>query len=143
MPAELPPLESDEIRVTRILQNLMANAIKFTDQGGVTVSAESDGQTLSVRVADTGIGMAREDLPHIFEEFRQVNGSASRRHEGTGLGLAIARKSARILGGDITVESTPGQGSVFTLTLTLPLAWPGDSPDPAGGGQSLMNWARN
>jgi signal transduction histidine kinase/CHASE3 domain sensor protein len=128
-PAELPPLVSDEIRVNQILQNLMANAIKFTDQGGVTVSAESDGQTLSVRVADTGIGMAPEDLPHIFEEFRQVNGSASRRHEGTGLGLAIARKTARLLGGDITVESMPGQGSVFTLTL--PLAWSGDTPEAA------------
>jgi len=128
-PPDLPTLESDEIRVNQILQNLVGNAVKFTDQGGVTVSAESDGQTLSVRVADTGIGIAPEDLPHIFEEFRQVNGSASRRHEGTGLGLAIARKSARLLGGDITVESTPGQGSVFTLIL--PVNWPGDTPGAA------------
>lgn len=128
-PAELPPLESDEIRVNQILQNLMANAVKFTDQGGVTVLAESDGQSISVRMADTGIGIALEDLPHIFEEFRQVDGSTSRRHEGTGLGLAIARKAARLLGGDITVESTPGRGSVFTLTL--PVKWPGEAPDAA------------
>jgi signal transduction histidine kinase/HAMP domain-containing protein len=127
MPAELPAMESDEIRVNQILQNLMANAVKFTDQGGVTVSAESDGQTIAVRVADTGIGIALEDLPHIFEEFRQVDASTSRRHEGTGLGLAIARKAARLLGGDITVESTPGQGSVFTLTL--PVDWPDEAPD--------------
>jgi len=137
LPAELPALESDEIRVNQVLQNLMANAVKFTDEGGVTVSAESDGQTISVRIADTGIGMAPEDLPHIFEEFRQVNGSASRRHEGTGLGLAIARKSARLLGGDITVESTPGRGSVFALTL--PVHWPGEDLEAAadqGGAES-------
>jgi len=122
LPADLPPLESDEARVTQILQNLIGNAIKFTDQGSVTVAARSDGQYLCVRVADTGIGIPAEALETIFDEFRQVDGSTTRRHEGTGLGLAIARKTARLLGGDVTVASTPGAGSTFTLAL--PLAWP-------------------
>jgi signal transduction histidine kinase/CheY-like chemotaxis protein/HAMP domain-containing protein len=123
IPADLPLLESDEIRVAQILQNLTANAVKFTGQGHVTLSAAKEGGKISIRVADTGIGIAKEDLPAIFDEFRQVDGSSSRRYEGTGLGLAIARHAARMLGGDITVASTLGKGSVFTLTL--PLAWQG------------------
>jgi CheY-like chemotaxis protein/HAMP domain-containing protein len=126
IPEDLPPLESDEIRVTQILQNLMANAVKFTNTGSVTVSAKSDGGKISVRIADTGIGIAVDDLPCIFDEFRQADGSSSRRHEGTGLGLAIARKTARMLGGDIDVTSALGKGSTFTLTL--PLAWLGAAP---------------
>ncbi|MFH0781731.1 MAG: ATP-binding protein [Pseudomonadota bacterium] len=124
--ASLPDLESDEIRVSQILQNLIANAVKFTASGSITVAAKVvDGNAL-VSVADTGIGIAAGDLPYIFDEFRQVDGSSSRRHEGTGLGLAIARKAARMLGGDIEVISTLGLGSTFTLSL--PLAWQGSAP---------------
>ncbi len=123
--ADLPLLESDEIRVSQILQNLMANAVKFTETGGVTVAAESDPEKVTVRVTDTGIGIAENDLPYIFDEFRQVDGTSSRRYEGTGLGLAIARKMAGMLGGDITVQSIPGRGSTFMLTL--PLAWHGQA----------------
>ena len=126
IPEDLPIIESDEIRVNQILQNLIGNAVKFTDAGSVTVSAASDGGRIRIRIADTGIGIAPEDLPHIFDEFRQVDGSSARRHGGTGLGLAIARKTACMLYGDIAVESTPGEGSVFTLTL--PLVWPEEAP---------------
>jgi signal transduction histidine kinase len=121
LPEALPPLESDEVRVAQILQNLIANGVKFTDVGSVTVSAGVDGGKVVVEVADTGIGIAEGELPYIFDEFRQVDGSASRRHEGTGLGLAIARKAAEMLGGGIVVSSRVGLGSTFTLTL--PLVW--------------------
>ena len=113
IPEDLPSLESDEVRVSQIIQNVMANAVKFTDTGEVTVSAGCDSQCLSIQIADTGIGIAEEELHYIFDEFRQVDGSSSRRHEGTGLGLAIAHKALRMLGGNITVKSIPGEGSVF------------------------------
>ena len=121
IPADLPPLESDEIRVSQILQNLIGNAVKFTDAGSVTVSVASDHGKVFVRIADTGIGIGVNDLPYIFDEFRQVDGTSARRHEGTGLGLAIARKAARMLGGYIAVQSALGKGSTFTLTL--PVTW--------------------
>jgi len=93
IPDELPQLESDEGRMMQILQNLVGNAIKFTDQGSVTVSALVDqGQGLALSITDTGIGIPAEALETIFDEFRQLDGSTTRRHEGTGLGLAIARK---------------------------------------------------
>jgi signal transduction histidine kinase/CheY-like chemotaxis protein/HAMP domain-containing protein len=126
IPEDLPFIESDEIRVNQILQNLIGNAVKFTDAGNVTVSVKSDQGKVFVRIADTGIGIAANDLPCIFDEFRQVDGTSARRHEGTGLGLAIARKAARMLGGDIAVQSAPGKGSTFTLTL--PLIWQGTVP---------------
>jgi len=126
IPADLPPLESDEIRVSQILQNLIGNAVKYTNAGSVTVSVQSDREKIAVRIMDTGIGISENDIPYIFDEFRQVDGSSSRRHEGTGLGLAIARKAARMLGGDITVTSAPERGSTFTLTL--PIAWQGAAP---------------
>lgn len=123
IPEDLPLIESDEIRVMQILQNLFANAVKFTATGRVSVSVNSDQKNISVRITDTGIGISEQDLPHIFDEFRQVDGSSSRRHEGTGLGLTIAHKAACMLGGDIAVTSTVGVGSTFTLSL--PVAWPG------------------
>ena len=119
-------LESDELRVHAILQNLIANAVKFTAVGRITVKAKSTGERFVVQVEDTGIGISTEDLPYIFDEFRQVDGSSARKHEGTGLGLAIARKTARMLGGEIAATSIYGQGSTFTLTL--PLVWRGAEP---------------
>ena len=126
IPEDLPLIESDEIRVSQILQNLIGNAVKFTDAGSVTVSVTSYREKVFVRIADTGIGIAENYLPYIFDEFRQVDGTSSRRHEGTGLGLAIARKAARMLGGDIAVTSVPEKGSAFTLTL--PVMWQGAAP---------------
>jgi CheY-like chemotaxis protein/signal transduction histidine kinase len=126
IPEDLPPLESDEIRVSQILQNLIGNAVKFTDAGSVTVSVRLNQERFFVRIADTGIGVAEKDLPYIFDEFRQVDGTSARKHEGTGLGLTIARKASRMLGGDITVQSSKEVGSIFTLTL--PIAWRGKKP---------------
>jgi CheY-like chemotaxis protein len=119
--ADLPPIESDEIRVHQILQNLIGNAVKFTLQGGVTVRARCDGERVHISVSDTGIGIPEAELPHIFEEFKQVDGTSARAFDGTGLGLAIAYKSARLIRGDLTVQSTVGSGSTFSLTL--PVRW--------------------
>ncbi|MGA1874501.1 MAG: response regulator [bacterium] len=126
VPDNLPFIESDEERVHQIFQNIVGNAVKFTQQGRVTISAIHDEHKVSVRVADTGIGIAEGDVEHIFKEFRQVNGTASRKFEGTGLGLSIASKAASLLGGEISVESALGEGSAFTVTL--PITWPGTAP---------------
>ena len=123
--AELPLITSDPAKIRHILQNLVGNAVKFTEQGQVTITARQTGNEIHVAVADTGIGIAADHLPHIFDEFRQADGSTSRKYGGTGLGLAIAKKYARLFGGSITVESTPGQGSTFTLRLPLALSLPG------------------
>lgn len=126
----LPPIFTDAQKLRHILQNLVGNAVKFTEEGGVTVSARREGDTVFIAVADTGIGIAGDQLPLIFDEFRQADGSASRKYGGTGLGLAIARKYALMLQGGITVESRPGEGSVFTLRLPV-------TPDPGHGGALL------
>ena len=128
IPDDLPQIESDEIRVHQILQNLIGNAVKFTTKGSVTVSVRNDGENIHIEVVDTGIGIADKNLPHIFEEFRQVDGTTARQYEGTGLGLAIAYKAARMLGGDLSVESVLGKGSKFTLTL--PIKPQGIIPEP-------------
>lgn len=119
VPDDLPQIESDELRVHQILQNLIGNAVKFTTEGSVTASARSDGENIHIEVADTGIGIAVKDLPHIFEEFRQVDGSSARAYEGTGLGLTIAYRAAGMLGGELRVASVLGKGSTFTLTLPI------------------------
>ncbi|HEX5687616.1 MAG TPA: response regulator [Ideonella sp.] len=110
---------TDEVRCGQILKNLLSNAIKFTEKGEVAlrVSALDGGDTLAFSVRDSGIGIGEHQREIIFEAFRQADGSTHRKYGGTGLGLSIARDLARLLGGDITVQSTPGQGSVFTLTL--------------------------
>ena len=115
----IPPLHSDEGKVSQILRNLVANALKFTDRGEVRVTAAlaPDGR-LAVTVRDTGIGIAPEDQERIFEEFAQVD-PQQRRKEGTGLGLPLCRKLAALLGGTVTVRSTPGVGSQFTLVMPI------------------------
>jgi len=123
IPDDLPMIESDESRIHQILQNLIGNAVKFTEKGEVTVSVNFDIEKINIEIIDSGIGISKKDLPHIFEEFRQVDGSSSRRYEGTGLGLAIVYKAAKMLGGNISVRSEPGLGSTFTLNL--PIKWRG------------------
>jgi signal transduction histidine kinase len=111
-------IKTDAAKVQQIVTNLVSNAIKFTDRGSVTIEikAAPDGGC-AVRVRDTGIGIRKEHQQLIFEEFRQVDGSSTRKYQGTGLGLAIARRFAVLLGGTLTVESVVGAGSTFTLTL--------------------------
>ena len=115
----MPRIHSNEKLVYSILKNLLSNAVKFTQDGEVRVSTGCSGSDFHVKVKDTGIGISQKDLPHVFEKFRQVDGSISRHYEGIGLGLALAKKGAKILGGDISVESEPGKGSVFALTLPV------------------------
>jgi signal transduction histidine kinase len=117
---DLPPVFTDEDKVRQILVNLLTNAVVFAEAGSVTVTAHCQDEMLVLAVADTGIGMPEEALDRIFEEFRQVDrGGTPRRHEDTGLGLAISRHLARLLGGDLTVESAVGVGSTFAVHLPL------------------------
>ncbi|MBW2280468.1 MAG: response regulator [Deltaproteobacteria bacterium] len=113
---------SDPTRLRQILTNLISNAVKFTDRGDVRVVARLAGagadRLLSIDVIDNGIGAAPETLESIFDPFVQADSSVTRRFGGTGLGLPISRKFARLLGGDITVESEPGRGSTFTVTVS-------------------------
>lgn len=115
MPASF---ETDRMRLEQVLKNLLSNAIKFTEQGSVTLRMARAGKAaLEFRVIDTGIGIAEAQRETIFEAFRQADGTISRRFGGTGLGLSISRELVRLLGGTIRLESQPGQGSTFIVTL--------------------------
>jgi two-component system, sensor histidine kinase len=103
--------------VRQILLNLVGNAIKYSEQGQVELRVLRDGDSLLCRVRDSGLGIDASDLERIFEPFTQVDQSNTRRAGGTGLGLPISRRLARLLGGDVVVESARGVGSVFTLRL--------------------------
>jgi signal transduction histidine kinase len=116
----LPLLQTDESKVAQILRNFISNALKFTERGEVRVSArEGEGDTIRFAVADSGIGIDAAHLDRIFEEFAQIESPMQRRVKGTGLGLPLSRRLARLLGGEITVESEVGRGSVFTLVLPI------------------------
>jgi PAS domain S-box-containing protein len=117
LPPSFPLVRGDADRLRQILLNLVGNAVKFTEQGSVCISATASPDGVAVEVADTGIGITAEALPLVFEEFRQVDGGMTHRYGGAGLGLAIAKKLAAQQGGDLTVESQPGIGSTFTLHL--------------------------
>jgi signal transduction histidine kinase/PAS domain-containing protein len=121
MDKDLPLLSSDRQKVKQILLNLLSNALKFTHHGGVTIVARKDARdrTLSLSVADTGIGISPGDQDRVFEDFRQLDNSPTRAYGGTGLGLSICRRLAQMLDGRITLESMVGKGSTFTLTLPL------------------------
>jgi signal transduction histidine kinase/CheY-like chemotaxis protein len=115
----------DPKHLRQILANLMSNAVKFTDKGEIRVRAdrpEADGDIVRITVSDTGIGFDESIKEHMFHRFQQVDGSSTRRHGGAGLGLAISKQAAALLGGDLDCSSVVGQGSVFTLTLSLPRA---------------------
>ena len=116
---DLPRAEGDERRMTQALLNLVGNAIKFTESGGVTVQATALDGSLEITVADTGSGIAVSDQQRIFEEFQQVDSSSTRKKGGTGLGLSISKKIIELHGGRIWVESEVGRGSVFHFTLPL------------------------
>lgn len=110
----------DDARMREVLVNLMANAVKFTDTGSVTLSLTRDGARLRFNVEDTGVGMSAEQVARLFLPFEQGDRSVTRRHGGAGLGLVVSRHLARAMGGDIEVSSRPGLGTVFRLVVTLP-----------------------
>ena len=114
-------VETDAARLRQALINLATNAVKFTEDGSVTMEVREDGEALCFTVADTGIGIAPEHLERVFDSFWQVQQSTTRRVGGAGLGLAVTRRLARLLGGEVVVDSRPGEGSTFTLRL--PRLW--------------------
>ncbi len=116
---ELPLLRSDYVKCRHILQNIISNAVKFTEKGKVEINAVEAGDEMLISITDTGIGISEGDLPYIFDEFRQADEGSSRKFGGTGLGLAIAKKFTDLLEGEISVESKPGQGTTFMLRLPL------------------------
>ncbi len=146
LPPELPAARGDPDRFRQILTNLIGNAIKFTESGGqVMIGAEAHPETVLVVVTDTGVGIPDRHRDKIFQEFYQVDQTLVRRQGGTGLGLAIARRLARLMGGDITVESVVSRGSRFSITLPRasgahPLA-EGPGPDAPGVSPSAASAA--
>jgi signal transduction histidine kinase len=115
----IPFVRTDREKLRQILLNLLSNAVKFTERGEIKISAKLKGQALEVVVADTGIGIEKEHVQQIFEEFYRGDTVRARKYRGTGLGLAIVEKLVTVLGGEIAVESESGKGSVFTLTIPL------------------------
>ncbi|MRD45842.1 response regulator [Caenimonas koreensis DSM 17982] len=135
---------SDGSRIRQVLLNLLSNAVKFTDRGGVTVTVSCEPQRYTVSVRDSGIGIAADRIESMFDPFTQADASISRRFGGTGLGLAISRKLARALGGDITAQSVPGEGTTMTFAFD-----PGDlsqvrwiTADEALAGQAAPELSR-
>ena len=124
VPPNLPPIEGDGRRLQQVLGNLLSNAVKFTPEGGcIHVACSADSEGVAVRVRDSGIGIAPELLPHVFDRFRQGDSQTTRRHGGLGLGLAIARHIVERHGGMIAASSD-GAGQGTTMTVRLPLAAP-------------------
>jgi signal transduction histidine kinase len=120
--SDLPALETDKAKLRIVLKNLIGNAMKFTERGNVTVAAEPAGDGVVFTVTDTGTGIRREDLPVIFEMFRQAESASTRRHGGVGLGLYIVKRLLTELRGEIDVESEVGAGSRFRVKLPARLA---------------------
>ena len=120
-PRALPRLHGDREKLRQCLVNLCGNAVKFTPAGGaITISAEpATGDRIAIHVSDSGIGIAEEHLPRVFDVFYQVDGSSTREYGGAGLGLAIVRSFVEAHGGEVSVRSRVGAGSVFTMLLPL------------------------
>jgi signal transduction histidine kinase len=126
-------IESDGQKLQQILLELLTNALKFTEKGKIELNIrrveECAGEFLEIAIADTGIGIRREDQEVIFEDFRQLDGSSTRQYGGTGVGLGLCKKLATALGGELRLASEVGVGSVFSLRLplkpTAPAGWPG------------------
>jgi signal transduction histidine kinase/CheY-like chemotaxis protein len=116
-PSDLGTIHADQIRFRQALLNLASNANKFTEKGTVTIAAQAQRTEITVAVTDTGIGMTEEQMGKLFQEFTQASSTTASKYGGTGLGLAISRHFCRMMGGDITVESKPGEGSTFTIRL--------------------------
>jgi C4-dicarboxylate-specific signal transduction histidine kinase/CheY-like chemotaxis protein len=126
--AALPKLMTDQDKLRRVLDNLLSNAVEFTDHGSVTVTADSRNGEVCIRVEDTGVGMPEEDLERVFEEFHQIHSGRPRQTPGTGLGLTISRELVRLLSGRLEVVSKVGEGSTFLVTIpTLVVVAPVDT----------------
>ena len=125
---ELGAMHTDVVKLRQCLFNLISNAAKFTEAGRITLGVRRSGDALEFRVADTGIGMSEEQLGRLFQRFAQADESTTRKFGGTGLGLALTEAFARLLGGDVSVESSPGVGTTFTLRL--PAAMPPAAAEP-------------
>ncbi len=134
LPASLPPVLGDEDRLQQVVWNLLSNAVKFTPRGGsIRIEAGTEGDSVFVRVIDTGEGITAEFLPHIFERFRQADNSTTRVHGGLGLGLSIVRHLVELHGGTIRAESDgPGRGAAFTLRMPTRTARTGEATPPQG-----------
>ncbi len=136
-PLGMPQLFGGDVgRIRQIVLNLVGNAIKFTDAGYVLVRVDATANGIRIAVADTGVGIAPEKFGLLFQAFTQIDASNSRRHGGSGLGLAISQRLARMMGGEIVVESEPGLGSTFTLRLPLAAVVP-ESAAPARPGDGI------
>jgi signal transduction histidine kinase/CheY-like chemotaxis protein len=126
-PADIPPLYTDEAKLTQILRNFVSNALKYTERGEVRISARmEDPEHVLISVADTGIGIAPENQARIFEEFEQVEGAHQLRTKGTGLGLPLAKSLADLLGGSVRLESAFGLGSTFSVLLPIAFGKPAE-----------------
>ncbi len=119
---ELPTVRADRVRLNQILNNLVSNAVKFTEKGTINIKAYRDDAWICIAVQDTGIGMDEKDLKKLFQKFQQVDGSSTRRAEGTGLGLVITRYLVEMHNGDIQVVSEKGKGTTFIVRLPAPVA---------------------
>src|SRR5262245_18901938 len=133
--AAIGMMHADQMRLRQALLNLMNNANKFTEKGTVSLAAdrgqENGRDWVTLSVADTGIGMTQEQMDRLFQEFSQASSKTASKYGGTGLGLVISRKFCQMMGGDITVASEPGKGSVFTVWL------PGGAPEDATVGPTM------
>jgi signal transduction histidine kinase len=125
-PEQVPPIYTDDKKLAQILRNFISNALKFTSEGEVRVSARMIGAMIEFAVTDTGIGIARDHLPALFSDFVQIDTRIQKRLRGTGLGLSLARKFAELLGGSVAVESDLGKGSRFSVLI--PIRYPGGAP---------------
>jgi signal transduction histidine kinase len=115
---DVAPIRSDEDLLRKVLMNLLGNAVKFTDKGSITMAVRAVRTQIEISIADTGMGIPKENLSDIFEEFRQVERHGSTQKEGIGLGLAIAKKSIEMLGGSITAQSQEGVGTTFRIRIS-------------------------
>lgn len=131
----LTPIQSDPLKVRQVISNLMSNAIKFTEVGSITLSASNVDGGIQFSIEDTGVGMKREDLPYIFDPFRQIDGSMTRKVGGSGFGLTIVKNALTLLHGQIDVQSEFGRGSTFTVFLPERLSV---SSEPDGTAKPLQ-----
>ncbi len=135
--------QGDPLRITQILNNLIGNALKFTERGGVTVVLSTRGNMMEIRISDTGIGMSKEQVSRVFDEFEQADNSVARRFGGSGLGLSITRNLVDLMQGEVVIESTEGMGTEVTVRLDLPevssTPQPGTAPPTAGNTAPLRH----